>query len=69
VSTPQMVRTRRDLDVAGVDAVLTAAEKAALGKGYRVVMAVVDASGRLLGLRRTPHRQGADGRDLRAVEP
>jgi glc operon protein GlcG len=59
VSTPQMVRTRRDLDVAGVDAVLTAAEKAALGKGYRVVMAVVDASGRLLGLRRTPDAQPA----------
>ncbi len=51
------VRTRRILDTAGVDAVLTAAEGAALGKGYRVVIAVVDASGRLLGLRRTEDAQ------------
>ena len=47
------VRTRRILDTAGIEAVLAAAEDAALEQGYRVVIAVVDASGRLLGLRRT----------------
>jgi uncharacterized protein GlcG (DUF336 family) len=59
MATPQLQRTRRVLDVAGVDAVLAAAERAALEEGYRVVMAVVDASGRLLGLRRTPDAQPA----------
>ena len=53
------VRTRRILDTAGVEAVLAAAEDAALEQGYRVVIAVVDASGRLLGLRRTEDAQAA----------
>jgi uncharacterized protein GlcG (DUF336 family) len=53
------VRTRRILDTAGVEAVLAAAEDAALAQGYRVVIAVVDASGRLLGLRRTEDAQAA----------
>ena len=53
------VRTRRILDTAGVDAVMAAAEQAALENGYRVVIAVVDASGRLLGLRRTEDAQAA----------
>jgi glc operon protein GlcG len=53
------VRTRRILDTAGVDAVMAAAEQAALEKGYRVVIAVVDASGRLLALRRTEDAQAA----------
>ena len=53
------VRTRRVLDTAGVDAVLAAADRAAIEKGYRVVIAVVDASGRLLGLRRTEDAQAA----------
>jgi glc operon protein GlcG len=53
------VRTRRVLDTAGVAAVLTAAERAATENGSRVVIAVVDASGRLLGLRRTEDAQAA----------
>lgn len=53
------VRTRRVLDAAGVEAVLSAAERTAVDKGYRVVVAVVDASGRLLGLRRTEDAQPA----------
>jgi len=53
------VRTRRILDTAGVDAVMAAAAQAALENGYRVVIAVVDASGRLLGLRRTEDAQAA----------
>ena len=51
------VRTRRILDAAGVDAVLAAAEQHAQAESYRVVIAVVDASGRLLGLRRTEDAQ------------
>lgn len=59
MSATSLARTRRELDVAGVEAVLATAEHAALDKGYRVVIAVVDASGRLLGLRRTPDAQPA----------
>ncbi len=51
------VRTRRILDTAGVDAVLAAAQRRAHAEKYRVVIAVVDASGRLLGLRRTEDAQ------------
>jgi len=54
-----VIRTRRVLDVAGVNAVLTAAEAAAQAAGSRVVIAVADASGRLLGLRRTEDAQAA----------
>jgi len=53
------VRTRRVLDLAGVDAVATAAEKAATAAGHRVVIVVVDASGRVLTLRRTEGAQPA----------
>ncbi|MGY1699429.1 heme-binding protein [Geodermatophilus sp. SYSU D00766] len=53
------VRTRKVLDGAGVDAVLTAAEKHATEHGHRVVIAIVDASGRLLALRRTEGSQAA----------
>jgi uncharacterized protein GlcG (DUF336 family) len=53
------VRTRRILDLAGVDAVATAAEKAAVTAGHRVVIVVVDASGRVLALRRTEGSQAA----------
>lgn len=53
------VRTRRALDTRGVESVIAAAEKAANRKGYRVVIAVVDGSGRLLGLRRTEDAQAA----------
>jgi uncharacterized protein GlcG (DUF336 family) len=54
-----MVRTRRVLDTQGVDTVMAAAEKAALSSGYRVVIVVVDASGRTLALRRTEGAQPA----------
>ncbi|HEY3089919.1 MAG TPA: heme-binding protein [Jatrophihabitantaceae bacterium] len=54
-----MVRTRRVLDTAGVDAVVAAAHEAATAKGYRVVIVVVDASGRVLALRRTDDAQAA----------
>jgi uncharacterized protein GlcG (DUF336 family) len=53
------VRTRQVLDGAGVDAVLGAAEKHATERGHRVVISIVDASGRLLALRRTEDTQAA----------
>ena len=53
------VRTRKVLDTKGVDAVMSAAEEKALEQGSRVVIAVVDASGRLLALRRTEGVQPA----------
>ena len=59
MSATSLAGTRRELDVAGVEVVLATAEQAALDKGYCVVIAVVDASGRLLGLRRTPDAQPA----------
>lgn len=57
--TSPLIRTRRVLTTAGVDSVVAAAERLALDKGFRVVIAVVDASGRLLALRRTPDAQPA----------
>jgi glc operon protein GlcG len=54
--------THRILDEAGVDAVLDAAEKHALQNGHRVVIAVVERSGELVGLRRTPGAQVASSR-------
>jgi glc operon protein GlcG len=45
------------LDAQGVDAVMRAAERLARGKGYRVVIAVVDAWGHVLQLRRTEGAQ------------
>jgi glc operon protein GlcG len=56
------IRTRRVLDEAGVDAVLDAAESAAREQGSRVVIAVADPSGELIGLRRTPAAQAASSR-------
>lgn len=53
------VRTKRMLDTVGVDAVMAAAEKAAVTGGYRVVMVVVDGSGRVQALRRTDGTQAA----------
>jgi glc operon protein GlcG len=52
----------RILDEAGVDAVLDAAEQYALQNGHRVVIAVVERSGELIGLRRTPGAQVASSR-------
>jgi glc operon protein GlcG len=54
--------THRMLDEAGVDAVLDAAEQHALQNDHRVVIAVVERSGELLGLRRTPGAQVASSR-------
>ena len=54
--------THRILDKAGVDAVLGAAEQYALQNGHRVVIAVVERSGELVGLRRTPGAQVASSR-------
>ena len=54
-----MVRTRRVLDTEGVETVMGAAEQVAREKGFRVVIAVVDAWGRVLQLRRTEGAQPA----------
>ncbi len=56
------IRTRRVIDEAGVEAVLDAAEAFAGDAGHRVVIAVVEASGELVGLRRTPGAQVASSR-------
>ena len=57
-----VVRTRRVIDDAGADAVLGAAERAALEQGRRVVIVVVDPSGEVVALRRTPGAQVASSR-------
>ena len=57
-----MIGTQRVLDTAGVDAVLVEALRAAESGGHRVVIAVVDASGELLGLTRTEGAQVASSR-------
>jgi uncharacterized protein GlcG (DUF336 family)/mannose-6-phosphate isomerase-like protein (cupin superfamily) len=54
-----MVRTRRVLDTEGVETVMGAAEQVAREKGFRVVIAVVDAWGHVLQLRRTEGAQPA----------
>jgi glc operon protein GlcG len=54
--------THRILDEAGVEAVLDAAEQHALQNGNRVVITVVERSGELVGLRRTPGAQVASSR-------
>jgi glc operon protein GlcG len=53
------VGTRRTLDTKGTDAVMAAAEQEAMQNGYRVVIAVVDAWGHVLQLRRTEGAQAA----------
>jgi uncharacterized protein GlcG (DUF336 family) len=58
----QSFRTRRIIDDAGADAVLAAAQAAALEQGSRVVIAIVDPSGELIQLRRTPGAQIASSR-------
>ena len=57
-----LVRTRRIIDDAGADAVLAAAEAEAKERGARVVIAIVDPSGELIELRRTPGAQIASSR-------
>ena len=57
-----MARTRKAIDEAGAEAVVAAAERKAAEEGYRVVIAVVDPSGELVALRRTPGAQVASSR-------
>src|SRR5436189_3649073 len=59
VESMASVRTRKALDNAAPDLVIAAAEKQAAIQGSRVVIAVVDASGNLLQLRRTDGAQVA----------
>jgi glc operon protein GlcG len=54
--------THRVIDEHGVEAVLDAAQRHALEHGHRVVIAVVERSGELVGLRRTPGAQIASSR-------
>ena len=54
-----LTRTRRQLDATAVDAAMAAAEKVAAQHGHRVVIAVVDADGHVLQLRRTEGAQVA----------
>ncbi len=58
----EVVRTRRVIDEAGVDAVVAAAERYAREQGGRVVIAVVDPAGEVAALRRTPGAQIASSR-------
>jgi glc operon protein GlcG len=58
----QFLRTRKVIDDAGADAVLEAAESYARERGHRVVIAIVDPSGELIQLRRTPAAQIASSR-------
>ena len=55
-------RTRRVIDDAGADTVIEAASAYARERGHRVVIAVVDPSGELIQLRRTPEAQVASSR-------
>src|SRR5215471_8311010 len=56
------LHTRKIVDDAGADAVIAAAEAVALERGSRVAIAVVDPSGELIQLRRTPGAQIASSR-------
>jgi uncharacterized protein GlcG (DUF336 family) len=58
----RVVRNRKVIDDAGADAVIAAAERHARAEGHRVVIAVVDPSGELIQLRRTPGAQLASSR-------
>lgn len=58
----QYFRTRKVIDDAGADAVVEAADAYARERGHRVVIAVVDPSGELIQLRRTPAAQIASSR-------
>ena len=55
-------RQRRVVDDAGATSVIDAAERFALERGHRVVIAVVDPAGELIQLRRTPGAQIASSR-------
>src|SRR4051812_14336114 len=57
-----LVRTRRIIDDAGAETVISAAERHALEHGHRVVITVVDPWGEVVLLRRTPDAQIASAR-------
>ena len=57
-----IVRTRRTIDDAGAEAVISAAEGFATGEGHRVVITVVDPSGEPILMRRTKGAQIASSR-------
>jgi len=57
-----VVRSRKIIDDAGADAAIAAADAYARERGHRVVIAVVDPSGELIQLRRTPDAQIASSR-------
>jgi uncharacterized protein GlcG (DUF336 family) len=63
-----VVRNRKVIDEAGADAVIAAAERYASANDHRVVIAVVDPSGELIQLRRTPGAQIASSRPSREME-
>ena len=56
------VRTRKALNIEAADTVMAAAEKQAIQNGFRVVIAVVDAWGYVLQLRRTEGAQAPSDR-------
>src|SRR5437763_8636390 len=58
----QSFRTRRIISDTGAAAVLAAADAYARERGHRVVIAIVDPSGELIELRRTPGAQIASSR-------
>src|SRR5438552_17516051 len=58
----QPFRTRRIISDTGAAAVLAAADAYARERGHRVVIAIVDPSGELIELRRTPGAQIASSR-------
>jgi len=58
----EAIRTHRVIEEAGVETVLDAAEAFAREAGHRVVIAVVEPSGELVGFRRTPGAQVASSR-------
>jgi glc operon protein GlcG len=55
-------RTQQIIDTAGADAVIAAAEQVARENGHRVYIAVVDPSGEVVAIRRTPGAQVASAR-------
>src|SRR5213080_863504 len=56
------VTSHRTIDEAGAESVLEAAERHARAQGSRVVIAIVERSGELVALRRTPGAQIASSR-------
>jgi glc operon protein GlcG len=58
----QLIRTRRVIDTPGADAVIAAAEQAAAATRARVYICVVDPSGEVVAMRRTPGAQVASAR-------